>query len=54
MSKAIEFDRPEFVSFLFKGPIELNTFVEEGYLFVKRGLYDKVSIIMVFKIENNI
>ena len=45
MNMAIEFDRPEFVSFLLKGPIELNKFIEEGYLY---DLYKKVSIIMAF------
>ena len=45
MDKAIEFDRPEFVSFLLKGPIELNKFVGEGYL---SGLYRMVTIIMDF------
>ena len=44
MAKAIEFDRPEFVSFLLKGPIELNKFVES--FLVK--LYRKVTIIMDF------
>ena len=46
---AVEFDRPEFVSFLLKGPIELNKFVGEGFL---SGLYEKVTIIMAFKLEN--
>ena len=41
MAKAIEFDRPEFVSFLLKGPIELNKFVGEGNL---SELYEKVLL----------
>ena len=45
MAKAIEFDRPEFVSFLLKGPIKLNKFID------KRGLdylFEQVNIIMDF------
>ena len=49
MCQAIELDRPEFVSFILKAPIKLNKFVEKNLF----ELYNKVTIIMVLKLENN-